>query len=228
MSIMRLLLVEDDPNLGRFVQKGLQEERYAVDVAMDGEEGLFLATVTQYDLIILDIMLPKLDGLGVCRKLRDERKTTPILMLTARESLEDKVAGLDTGADDYLTKPFAFTELLARVRALLRRGSVMPAGRFKALDLELDPVSHRVWRAGQEITLTNKEFALLEFLLRNANQVLTRTGIIEHVWDVHYDSMTNIVDVHIRALRAKIDRNFSPPLIHTVRGVGYVLKTEED
>jgi len=228
LSIMRLLLVEDDPNLGRFVQKGLQEERYAVDVAMDGEEGLFLATVTQYDLIILDIMLPKLDGLGVCRKLRDERKTTPILMLTARESLEDKVAGLDTGADDYLTKPFAFTELLARVRALLRRGSVMPAGRFKALDLELDPVSHRVWRAGQEITLTNKEFALLEFLLRNANQVLTRTGIIEHVWDVHYDSMTNIVDVHIRALRAKIDRNFSPPLIHTVRGVGYVLKTEED
>ena len=228
MSIMRLLLVEDDPNLGRFVQKGLQEERYAVDVAMDGEEGLFLATVTQYDLIILDIMLPKLDGLGVCRKLRDERKTTPILMLTARESVEDKVAGLDTGADDYLTKPFAFTELLARVRALLRRGSVMPAGRFKALDLELDPVSHRVWRAGQEITLTNKEFALLEFLLRNANQVLTRTGIIEHVWDVHYDSMTNIVDVHIRALRAKIDRNFSPPLIHTVRGVGYVLKTEED
>ena len=228
MSIMRLLLVEDDPNLGRFVQKGLQEERYAVDVAMDGEEGLFLATVTQYDLIILDIMLPKLDGLGVCRKLRDERKTTPILMLTARESVEDKVAGLDTGADDYLTKPFAFTELLARVRALLRRGSVMPAGRFKALDLELDPVSHRVWRAGQEITLTNKEFALLEFLLRNANQVLTRTGIIEHVWDVHYDSMTNIVDVHIRALRAKVDRNFSPPLIHTVRGVGYVLKTEED
>ena len=225
---MRLLLVEDDPNLGRFVQKGLQEERYAVDVAMDGEEGLFLARVTQYDLIILDIMLPKLDGLGVCRKLRDERKTTPILMLTARESVEDKVAGLDTGADDYLTKPFAFTELLARVRALLRRGSVMPAGRFKALDLELDPVSHRVWRAGQEITLTNKEFALLEFLLRNANQVLTRTGIIEHVWDVHYDSMTNIVDVHIRALRAKVDRNFSPPLIHTVRGVGYVLKTEED
>jgi len=205
---MRLLLVEDDPHLGRFIQKGLQEERYAVDLATDGEEGLCLATVNQYDLIILDIMLPKLDGFGVCRKLRADRKTTPILMLTAREAVEDRVAGLDTGADDYLTK--------------------LPSGRLKALDLELDPVSHRVWRAGQEIPLTNKEFALLEYLLRSANQVLTRTAIIEHVWDIHYDSMTNIVDVHIRALRSKIDRNFSPPLIHTVRGVGYVLKTEED
>ena len=225
---MRLLLVEDDPNLGRFIEKGLQEERYAVDVAADGEEGLLLATINQYDLIILDIMLPKLDGLSVCRKLRAERKTTPVLMLTARETIEDRVAGLDTGADDYLTKPFAFAELLARIRSLLRRGSVLPSGRLTALDLELDPVSHRVWRAGQEIPLTNKEFALLEYLLRNANQVLTRTAIIEHVWDIHYDSMTNIVDVHIRGLRAKIDRNFSPPLIHTVRGVGYVLKTEED
>ncbi len=225
---MRLLLVEDDPNLGRFIEKGLQEERYAVDVAADGEEGLLLATINQYDLIILDIMLPKLDGLSVCRKLRAERKTTPVLMLTARETVEDRVAGLDTGADDYLTKPFAFAELLARVRSLLRRGSVLPSGRLTALDLELDPVSHRVWRAGQEIPLTNKEFALLEYLLRNANQVLTRTAIIEHIWDIHYDSMTNIVDVHIRALRAKIDRSFPPPLIHTVRGVGYVLKTEED
>ena len=225
---MRLLLVEDDPHLGRFIQKGLQEERYAVDVATDGEEGLCLATVNQYDLIILDIMLPKLDGFGVCRKLRADRKTTPILMLTAREAVEDKVAGLDTGADDYLTKPFAFTELLARVRALLRRGSALPSGRLKVLDLELDPVSHRVWRAGQEIPLTNKEFALLEYLLRNTNHVLTRTAIIEHVWDIHYDSMTNIVDVHIRALRSKIDRTFPPPLIHTVRGVGYVLKTKED
>jgi heavy metal response regulator len=225
---MRLLLVEDDPNLGRFIQKGLQEERYAVDIATDGEEGLLLATVNPYDLVILDVMLPKLDGLSVCRKLRVERKPTPILLLTARESVEDRVTGLDTGADDYLTKPFAFAELLARVRALLRRGSVLPLGRLKALDLELDPVSHRVWRAGQEIPLTNKEFALLEYLLRNANQVLTRTAIIEHVWDIHYDSMTNIVDVHIRALRTKMDRTFPPPLIHTVRGVGYTLKTEED
>jgi heavy metal response regulator len=225
---MRLLIVEDDLNLARFIQKGLQEERYAVDVATDGEEGLLLAGINPYDLIILDIMLPKVDGLGVCRTLRAGRKSTPILLLTARESVEDKVTGLDTGADDYLTKPFAFAELLARVRALLRRGSVLPSGRLKALDLELDPVSHRVWRAGQEIPLTNKEFALLEYLLRNANHVLTRTAIIEHVWDIHYDSMTNIVDVHIRALRAKVDRHFPPPLIHTVRGVGYVLKTEED
>jgi len=226
--VMRLLLVEDDPDLSRFIQKGLQEERYAVDVALDGEDGLFLATTNHYDLVILDIMLPKLDGLGVCSKLRAARKTAPVLMLTARESIEDKVTGLDAGADDYLTKPFAFSELLARVRALLRRGNAQPAGRIKALDLELDPVSHRVWRAGQELHLTNKEFALLEYLLRSADHVLTRTAIIEHVWDIHYDSMTNIVDVHIRALRAKVDRNFSTPLIHTVRGVGYVLKTETD
>jgi heavy metal response regulator len=224
---MRILIVEDDLNLARFIQKGLQEERYAVDVAADGEEGLLLATVNPYDLIILDIMLPKLDGLKVCNRLRNEHKTTPILLLTARESIEDKVTGLDSGADDYLTKPFAFAELLARARALLRRGSTQPAGRIKMLDLELDPVSHRVWRASKEISLTNKEFALLEYLLRNADQVLTRTAIIEHIWDIHYDSMTNIVDVHIKALRDKIDREFNPPLIHTVRGVGYVLKAAE-
>jgi heavy metal response regulator len=226
--IMRLLVVEDDPNMARFLEKGLQEERYAVDVATDGEEGLLLASVTPYDLIILDIMLPRVDGFGVCARLRADRKTTPILLLTARESIESKVTGLNTGADDYLTKPFAFAELVARVRALLRRGSGQPPGRLKAADLELDQVSHRVWRGGREIVLTNKEFALLEYLLRNADQVLTRTAIIEHVWDIHYDSMTNIVDVHVRALRAKIDRDFSPPLIHTVRGVGYVLKTGQD
>ncbi len=224
---MRILIVEDDLNLARFIQKGLREELYAVDVAGDGEEGFLLAGVNPYDLIILDVMLPKMDGLDVCRRLRAERKAIPILLLTARESVEDKVAGLDTGADDYLTKPFAFAELLARVRALLRRGNTYPAGRLTAADLELDPVSHRVWRAGQEISLTNKEFALLEYLLRNTNQVLTRTAIIEHIWDIHYDSMTNIVDVHIRALRAKLDRECAVPLIHTVRGVGYVLKTAE-
>jgi heavy metal response regulator len=226
-AIMRLLIVEDDPNMARFLQKGLQEERYAVDVATDGEEGLLLASVNPYDLIILDVMLPKLDGLAVCARLRAERKTTPILLLTAIESVESKVDGLNTGADDYLTKPFAFAELVARARALLRRGSGQQAGRLTAADLELDPVSHRVWRSGREIVLTNKEFALLEYLLRNADQVLTRTAIVEHIWDIHYDSMTNIVDVHVRALRAKIDRDFSPALIHTVRGVGYVLKTPE-
>jgi heavy metal response regulator len=226
-AIMRLLIVEDDPNMARFLQKGLQEERYAVDVATDGEEGLLLASVNPYDLIILDVMLPKLNGLAVCARLRAERKTTPILLLTALESVESKVDGLNTGADDYLTKPFAFPELVARARALLRRGSGQP-GKLKAADLELDPVSHRVWRGGREIVLTNKEFALLEYLLRNADQVLTRTAIVEHIWDIHYDSMTNIVDVHVRALRAKIDRDFSPALIHTVRGVGYVLKIPEE
>jgi heavy metal response regulator len=225
---MRLLIVEDDTNMARFLQKGLQEERYAVDVATDGEKGLLLASVTPYDLIILDVMLPKLDGLAVCARLRAERKTTPILLLTALESVESKVDGLNAGADDYLTKPFAFAELIARVRALLRRGSGQRQDRLKASDLELDPVSHRVWRGGREIVLTNKEFALLEYLLRNADQVLTRTAIVEHIWDIHYDSMTNIVDVHVRALRAKMDRDFSPALIHTIRGVGYVLKMPEE
>jgi heavy metal response regulator len=225
---MRLLIIEDDPNMARFLQKGLQEERYAVDVAKDGEEGLLMASGTSYDLIILDVMLPKLDGLAVCTRLRAQRTMTPILLLTALESVESKVGGLNAGADDYLTKPFAFAELIARVRALLRRGSGQQPAKLKAADLELDPVSHRVWRGGLEIVLTNKEFALLEYLLRNADQVLTRTAIVEHIWDIHYDSMTNIVDVHVRALRAKIDRDFSPALIHTVRGVGYVLKIPEE
>lgn len=224
---MRILLVEDDPNIAGFIKKGLREEHYAVDLAPDGEEGLLMAQAAPYDLLILDIMLPKLDGVTVCRRLRADRNPTPILLLTARDAVEDKVVGLDAGADDYLAKPFAFPELLARVRALLRRGSAPQPARLKVADLELDPVAHRVWRAGKEITLTGKEYALLEYLLRNANRVLTRTAIIEHVWDIHFDAMTNIVDVHIRALRAKIDRDFSSPLIHTVRGVGYVLKTPE-
>lgn len=225
---MRILLVEDDTDLAQFIQKGLREERYAIDWAADGEEGFHLAAQTPYDLIILDIMLPKLDGLALCRRLRGGGNTAPILLLTARGSVQDRVAGLDTGADDYLTKPFAFAELLARARALLRRGGPQVPTKLKAADLELDPTAHRVWRAGKEIPLTNKEYALLEFLLRNKNRVLTRTAIIEHVWDISYDPMTNIVDAHIRALRAKIDREFSPPLITTVRGVGYMLETPED
>ena len=224
---MRILVVEDDPSLAQFVQKGLREERYAVDVAPDGEEGIWMAETTPYDLIILDIMLPKLDGMTVCRRLRAERKTVPVLLLTARDATEEKVAGLDAGADDYLTKPFAFMELLARVRALLRRGGVSQPTRLTLADLELDPVTHRVWRAGNDIQLTNKEYALLEYLLSNVDRVLTRTAIVEHVWDMDYDSFTNIVDVHIRSLRAKVDRGFTPQLIHTVRGVGYVLKTAE-
>ena len=222
---MRILLVEDDTSVASFITKGLQEEHYAVDAATDGEEGLFMATTVPYDLLILDVMVPKMNGLTLCRRVREKGLTTPILLLTALDAIDDRVTGLDTGADDYLTKPFAFPELLARLRALLRRGNVQPSTRLTAADLELDPIAHRVWRAGQEILLTNKEYALLEYLLRNANRVLTRTSIIEHVWDIHYDSMTNIVDVHIRSLRSKLDRDYSPPLIHTVRGVGYVLKS---
>ncbi|OQW30336.1 MAG: DNA-binding response regulator [Nitrospira sp. SG-bin1] len=224
---MRILLVEDDVDLAQFIRKGLKEEHYAVDVAADGEEGLALASDNPYDLVILDIMLPKLDGLTLCRRVRDKGIMTPILLLTARNTVETKVSGFDTGADQFLAKPFAFSELLARIRALLRRGSAQQLAHLQAADLRLDPASHRVWRAGQEISLTNKEYALLEFLLRNKNRVLTRTAIIEHVWDISYDPMTNIVDAHIRALRAKIDRDFSPPLIATVRGAGYMLEEPE-
>lgn len=224
---MRLLLVEDDPNLAGFVQKGLREERYAVDHALDGEEGLLMAGTTPYDLIILDVMLPKLDGFTVCRRLRAAGNKVPILLLTAKGTVDDRVAGLNLGADDYLTKPFAFAELLARTRALIRRKDHDRAPRLAVADLEIDPVAHRVWRAGKEIILTNKEYALLEYLVRNQNRVLTRTAIIEHVWDIHYDGMTNIVDVHIKALRTKVDRDFSVPLIQTVRGVGYVLKAPD-
>jgi len=224
---MRILVVEDDPSVSGFILKGLREEHYAVDLAIDGEAGLSMADLTPYDLIILDIMLPKVSGFEVCQRLRATRNTTPILLLTARETVEDRVLGLDTGADDYLTKPFAFAELLARIRALLRRGQPSTPMQLTIADLELDPVTHKVWRSGKEIGLTNKEYTLLEYLLRNAGRVLTRTAITEHVWDIHYDSVTNIVDVHIKALRNKMDRDMSPQLIHTVRGVGYVLKLPE-
>jgi len=224
---MRILLVEDDRDLSEFIQKGLREERYAVDLAADGEQGLEFAESNPYDLLIVDVMLPKMDGLTLSRRLRETGHTTPILLLTVRDSVEDKVLGFDAGADHYLTKPFAFVELLARVRALLRRGGPQQVSRLKVSDLELDPASRRVWRGGKEIILTNKEYALLEFLLRNKNRVLTRTAIIQHVWDLNYDPMTNIVDAHIRALRAKMDRGFTPALITTVRGAGYMLADPE-
>jgi DNA-binding response OmpR family regulator len=220
---MRLLVAEDDVSVAGFLEKGLREERYTVDVANDGDEALKLTQHVAYDLIILDVMLPKRNGLNVCRSIRQSGKGMPVLLLTVRDSTEDKVLGLDSGADDYLTKPFPFPELLARIRALLRRGSV-PIGRLRVADLELDPVAHRVWRGGTEIPVTNKEYAVLEYLMRNVGRVLTRTAIIEHVWDYQYDTMTNIVDVQIRALRSKIDRPFSTPLIKTVRGVGYIIE----
>jgi DNA-binding response OmpR family regulator len=225
---MRILVIEDDADLAQFMTKGLKEERYAVDLAADGEEGLALAVGNPYDLLIVDIMLPKLDGLTVCRRLRSAGNQVPVLLMTARNTVEDKVSGFDMGADQFLTKPFAFAELLARIRALLRRGSLQPElTRLKAGDLELDLVSRRVRRAEKDIVLTNKEFALLEYLLRNPNRVLTRTSIIDHVWGLTHDPMTNIVDVHIRALRTKIDRQSSRSLITTVRGVGYMLEERE-
>lgn len=223
-EIMRILLVEDDSGVAGFIVKGLTEERYAVDQSADGEEGYVMANAIPYDLIILDVMLPTLDGISICRRLRSQGKSVPIILLTAKDTIEDRVTGLDMGADDYLTKPFAFPELLARIRSLLRRGSGQPAIRLKVADLQMDPITHQVSRAGQVQTLTNKEYAILEYLMRNENRVLTRSAIIEHVWDIQYDNLTNIVDVHIRSLRTKIDKDFSIPLIHTVRGVGYVLK----
>lgn len=225
---MKILIVEDDSVLAQFIRKGLQEEGHIIDQASNGEEGFLLASTYSYDLLILDVMLPQLDGMELCRRLRAKGYTTPILFLTARTSIQDKVTGLDHGADDYLTKPFAFAELLARIRALIRRVGPHTLRRLKAADLEIDPSSRQVWRAGNEIALTNKEYALLEYLLRNKNRILTRTAIIEHVWDINYNPMTNIVDAHIRALRSKMDRGFSPPLIQSVRGAGYMLEAPEE
>lgn len=221
---MRLLLVEDEKKIVAFLRRGLREEGYAVDVASDGEQADDLASVNEYDLIILDLMLPKVDGLSVCRTLRQRRVDTPILMLTARDTVTDKVAGLDAGADDYLTKPFAFEELLARIRSLLRRKSGVGAVRLETADLVMDLVAHSVTRAGRAIPLTQREFSLLEYLLRHAGEVVTRTMISEHVWDLHDDVSSNVIDVYITYLRAKIDEGHSHKLIHTVRGRGYSLK----
>ena len=223
---MYILIVEDEKKVAGFIKQGLQEERYTVDVAYDGEEALLLAGMNSYDLIVLDIMLPKKDGMEVLKDLRAQGLSIPILILTAKDTLEDKVQGLDSGADDYITKPFAFAELLARIRALLRRGKPTNETSLTAADLMLDPATHKVQRAGKQIELTSKEYALLEYFLRNKGQVLTRTLINEHVWGYRFDTGTNIVDVYVNYLRSKIDRGFDKKLIHTVRGVGYVLREE--
>lgn len=222
---MRLLVVEDEEKLARFIRRALEEEHYAVDVAADGEAALDLIEVVPYDLVILDLTLPKKGGLELLHLMRQRGNKTPVLILTARTSVADRVKGLDVGADDYLVKPFAIGELLARVRALLRRGGAAPVMTLQADDLTLDPVTHHVYRSGQKIDLTTKEYALLEYFLRNPNRVLTRSMIVEHVWDIHFDTFTNIIDVYVNYLRNKIDKGFKRPLIHTVRGVGYVLKT---
>ncbi len=220
---MHILLVEDDQRIADFVARGLRESGYAVTVVHDGEDGYLDALLNNYDLLVLDLMLPSMDGITAARKLRAARKTTPILMLTARDSEQDKILGLNTGADDYLTKPFSFGEFLARVRALLRRETMTRSGVMQVGDLELDTVARRARRAGKEITLSAREYALLEYLVHHAGQVVTRDLLAEHVWtDAEVES--NVIDVYVRYLRNKVDAPFSTPLIHTVRGVGYTMR----
>ena len=219
---MRILIVEDEKKVANFIKKGLQQEGYAADIAQDGEEALENASTFDYDAMVLDLMLPKQSGLDVLRTIRTTKPKLAVLILTAKGSVEDKVTGFDAGADDYLIKPFAFAELSARIRALLRRGAAKD-NKLKVGDLEMDTSTRQVRRAGQSIDLKLKEYALLEFLLRHAHRAVTRTMIVEHVWDIHFDSVSNVVDVHINSLRNKIDKGFNLPLIHTVRGVGYML-----
>lgn len=225
---MRILVVEDERKIADFIKRGLKEEGYAVDVAYDGQEGHFLATTNDYDAIVLDVMLPKMDGVQFCRQLRQDKITAPIIMLTAKDSVKDKVTGLDAGADDYLTKPFAFEEFLARVRALLRKKDLAVTTTLQVNDLTLGLLTHKVYRAHKEIILTSKEMALLEYLMRNAGKVVTRTMISEHVWDIDFDTDTNVIDVYINYLRKKVDEGHKTKLIHTIRGRGYTFKGKND
>ena len=221
---MRVLVVEDEVKMVRAVRRGLEQEGYAVDSASDGDEGLYLATENAYDAIVLDVMLPGIDGFEVCRRLRAEQRWAPVLMLTARDTVADRIEGLDVGADDYLVKPFAFGELLARVRALIRRGAVERPVVLRAGDVILDPAAHAVTRSGRQVELSAREFALLEFLMRHPGEVVSRTVILEHVWDYSYDGLSNVVDVYVGYLRRKLEQPFGRTLIRTVRGVGYVLE----
>jgi heavy metal response regulator len=218
-----VLLVEDEAKIADFIRRGLTEEGYAVDVAPDGEEAIAWPDVAEFDLIVLDVMLPVRDGVDVCNTLRRRGLRTPILMLTAKDAIEDRVRGLDSGADDYLVKPFAFAELLARIRALARREPNLQGTQLQAQDLLLDGATRHVSRGGEAIDLTTKEYAILEYLMRHPNQVLTRTMIAEHVWNYDFDNASNVIDVHIRNLRRKIDDRFAAKLIQTVRGAGYRL-----
>ena len=221
---MRVLIVEDEPKMASLVRRGLEEEGIAVDVAGRGEDAVWMAGSTEYDVVVLDVMLPGLDGFEVCRRLRADEVWTPVLMLTARDAVEDRVAGLDGGADDYLVKPFAFDELLARLRALARRGSAERPAVLEVGDLRLDPATRQASRGGVEIALSQKEYALLETLMRRPGRVLSRLQLLEHAWDNEYENRSNVVDVYIRYLREKVDRPFGADTIETVRGVGYRLR----
>lgn len=226
MKVVRILLVEDEIRVAGFIARGLREQTYAVDTAPDGEQAVYLASVNSYDLVILDVMLPIKDGYAVCRELRAAGLRIPILMLTARDAVDDRVAGLDSGADDYLVKPFDFKELLARLRALLRRSATLRPPVACVADLVLNTGSHRVERAGKAVPLTAREYALLEFLVLNEGRVVGREEIAQHVWDENFDPLSNVIDVYIRRLRGKLDAGFSPRLIHTLRGAGYRLSGE--
>lgn len=223
---MRLLVIDDEVKIADFLRRGLESAGYAVDVAADGQKAIDLLYATNYDLVILDLMLPDIDGLDLLKKVRNRKLSPPVLILSARDAVDDRVKGLEFGADDYLVKPFAFVELLARARALLRRGQPMPE-RLLVGDLSLDCIRRKVVRSGETIELAPKEFSILEYLMRNRGRPLSRTMIVEHVWDMEYDGLTNIVDVYIRHLRAKIDDRFPVKMIHTVRGVGYMLDSPD-
>ena len=226
-TAVKILVVEDEPKTGNYLKQGLTEAGFVVDLARDGNDGLHLATTENFDLVVLDIMLPGLDGWSVLKSLRDAGSTVPVLFLTARDQVDDRVRGLESGADDYLVKPFAFSELLARVRSLLRRGKAAEPEVMRVADMELDLYRRRVTRGGKRIALTAKEFALLELLLRRHDEVLPRSLIASQVWDMNFDSDTNVIEVAVRRLRAKIDDGFEPKLIQTIRGMGYVLETPE-
>ena len=221
---MRALIIEDETKTASYLRKGLTESGFVVDTASDGEEGLHQALESAYDVIVCDVMLPRMDGWAIVSRLRERGVATPILLLTARDAVPDRVRGLELGADDYLVKPFAFSELLARIRSVLRRGSNRPLETYQAADVQIDVVRHRATRGGRELNLSPKEFALLSLFVRRAGEVLSRTIIAEQVWDMNFDSDTNVVDVAVRRLRQKVDDPFDQKLIHTIRGVGYVLK----
>lgn len=220
---MRILLVEDEVKMARAIRRGLEQEGYAVDVCTDGDDALYRGIENDYDALLLDVMLPGRDGFSICRELRDRGRWAPILMLTARDGIEDRIRGLDAGADDYLVKPFAFGELLARVRAMVRRGTPERPATLTVDDVVLDPATHTVRRGQNAVDLTPKEFALLEFLMRHPGEVLSRPRILEHVWDMNYDGFSNVVDVYVSYVRRKLEQPFDRPFIRTVRGVGYLV-----